>query len=295
MEFLRFGSSIPGSYWGCCACCIIQDFRQDPKAKASIQIVDGDHCSPQINSEGKEIFVGPTWEDIFWQRLRFGTFSQKNMPNHTFLAILTSEQVAGGYGKQWLAILKKAGFEFIRAFDNSVYTGSSLLNEEPDLAYCDEEDWDDDTGMSPHPNYLFGLFRNIGQGAISNPFEPPHQWTELSEVVPEPYALVTDYSAHNAVTQAKQTELYKALPEPKWYTEEELEAEGVTVTYAAVRDVYGRTPTIPQETKDKRNQRKETSDRQEKQTKKKAAPFAGAKASPTTDKTMSLLSQEKAV
>ena len=42
MEFLRFGSSIPGGYWGCCACCIIQNFKFDPKAKASIQLVSGD-------------------------------------------------------------------------------------------------------------------------------------------------------------------------------------------------------------------------------------------------------------
>jgi hypothetical protein len=165
MEFLRFGSSIPGSYWGCCACCIIQNFKVDPDDKASIQIVSGDGGGP-IGDQ----FAGPTWRDIFWQRLRVGTFSNSDMPNHAFLAILTSQQVSGGVGAKWLAILKEAGFEFIRTVDNSVYTGPNLGKP---------------VKGGSHPNYIFGLFRNIGRGAVADPFTPPKAWTDLSSVKPE--------------------------------------------------------------------------------------------------------------
>ena len=36
---------------------------------------------------------GPTYRDIFWQRIRFGTFDKRDMPNHAFLAILTENQL----------------------------------------------------------------------------------------------------------------------------------------------------------------------------------------------------------
>src|SRR3546814_3229716 len=122
MEFLRFGSSIPGSYWGCCAVDIIQDFKQPPDGKASIQVVDGDGGNPL---RGK--FFGPTWKDIFLQRLRIGTFADRNMPNHGFLAILTDWQIKSKPGSDWLKILKEQGFEFIRTVDNSVYSGGITL------------------------------------------------------------------------------------------------------------------------------------------------------------------------
>lgn len=210
MEFLRFGSSIPGSYWGCCAVCIIQNFKMDPDSKASIQIVDGDGGTP-IMDGSDFLYAGPTYKDIFLQRLRYGTFGKHDMPNHTFLAVLTSQQISGGYGAKWLALLKEQGFEFIRTVDNSVYTGQGLLGEEHD----EDEDYDD--GMSSHPNYIFGLFRNVGNGAIDDPFLPPKAWTDL----PEP--------------SMSQLELYKALPKNVFYTEKELEKLEVPITYAGVR------------------------------------------------------------
>jgi len=172
MEFLRFGSSIPGSYWGCCAVCIIQNFKVDPDAKASVELVGGDGGNPIPDGEGGMKFVGPTWRDIFKNRIRFGTFSTSDMPNHGFIAILTQSQVSGGVGLKWLQILREEGFEFIRAIDNSVYTGQGLISKPGDIGR-----------ISSHPNYIFGLFRNIGAGAVADPHAPPPQWTSL----PDPY------------------------------------------------------------------------------------------------------------
>ena len=169
MEFLRFGSSIPGGYWGCCACCIIQNFKVDPDEKASIQLVSGDQGTPIM--QGKDaLFAGPTWRDIFWQRIRFGTFDKRDMPNHAFFAILTEWQISDTIGKKWLAILKEAGFEFFRTVSNSVYAGQAVGG--------------DPTNHSP--NHIFALVRNVGVGAIKDQFTPPKAWTDLPSVVTEP-------------------------------------------------------------------------------------------------------------
>ena len=54
MEFLRFGSSIPGSYWGCCAFDIIQNFgAYDPDDPLSIEMVDGEDLT-----DGREEMLG---------------------------------------------------------------------------------------------------------------------------------------------------------------------------------------------------------------------------------------------
>ncbi len=235
MEFLRFGSSIPGAYWGCCAMCIIQNFKVDPKAKASIQLVNGDGGYPLTNSKGF-IFAGPTWEDIFWQRLRYGTFGQGDMPNHGFLAILTDWQLKNKPGSDWLKILKKAGFEFIRTVDNSVYSGQSLI--ESAGQGC----------TSAHPNYLFGLFRNVGSGAIKNPFAPPTEWTKLPSVVPEAwehYDFKGEY--FNTKVQEAQLPLYKDLPKGQFLSEKELEDQKIPITYAGLRS------TKPQQLKSARD------------------------------------------
>jgi len=168
MEFLRFGSKIPGSYWGCCAVCIIQNFKFDPDDKASMQRVSGDQgyalTIPRgMPNVGKPAYVGPTYRDIFKTMIRTGTHTLGDMPNHTFLAVLTESQIAGKVGKKWLAILKEEGFEFIRAVDNSVYTGPAI----------------EGGTTTSHPNYLFGLFRNISAARIEDPFTPPKAWTDL--------------------------------------------------------------------------------------------------------------------
>jgi hypothetical protein len=251
MEFLRSGSSIPGTYWGCCAFCFIQNFKFDPADKSSIQIVNGDGAYPMKNAKNEELFAGPTYEDIFWQRLRYGTFGKDDMPNHGFLAVLTESQISGGHGKKWLAILKKAGFEFIRAVDNSVYSGQHVMGEDFDF---DEDDCDDECeapGESRNKNYLFGLFRNVGATYVSDPFLPPPEWTDLPEVVPEAWGYLNDYSKELAREQREaQLPLYNSLPKDAFLTEAELEAMGVPVTLAGIRSDF------PQELKSVREARK---------------------------------------
>jgi hypothetical protein len=158
MEFLRFGSHIPGVNHGCCAFDIIQNFNRDPDEKASIQLVSGDGGYPLSRPVKGQVFAGPTYRDIFNTRLRIGTFSDRDLPNHGFLAILTETQLTGTVGRKWLAILKEAGFEFVRTVDNSVYEYSR-----------------------GRKNYLFALFRNVGKNAVHDPFAPPKEWTDLPE------------------------------------------------------------------------------------------------------------------
>jgi hypothetical protein len=183
MEFLRYGSRIPGAYqWGCCAVCIIQDFKQDPDDKASIQLVSGDSGMP-LQKNGESAFLGTTYKEIFDQRLRIGTFSATDMPNHVFFAVLTADQLRTTIGLKWLKILKEAGFEFIRATDNSVYTGQALAKDIGEQS-CEDPDYCDDCDCGyyseeSHINYVFGLFRNIGVGRVENPFTPPDAWLAL--------------------------------------------------------------------------------------------------------------------
>lgn len=219
MEFLRFGSSIPGSYWGCCAADIIQNFKQDPDAKASIELVGGDGNQ----SLGK--FAGPTWRDIFWQRLRYGTFSNADMPNHVFFAMLEKSQINTKPGSDWLKILHEAGFEFARTVNNSV--------------------WNKD-------NYVFMLARNVGPNAVKDQFTPPPAWTALGKSpVTEPWTLLPDPAKLTAEIASQQAPLYKALPSGKSMTEKEVEESGAPVIYAGRRSMY------PQQTKAAREQTKE--------------------------------------
>lgn len=223
MEFLRFGSNIPGAYWGCCACCIIQNFNVYPKAKASIQLVGGDSSSPI--TKGKEsLFAGPTWEDIFWQRIRSGTFDTRDMPNHAFIAILTEWQLANNPGKQWLEILKKAGFEFVRTVSNSVYAGSNVGGKPTNHS----------------PNYIFMLVRNVGEGAIKDQFTPPKAWTNLESVVPEPWMRLSDTVDLTKEVRDAQRKVWDSLAPAKFLTESEVEAAGAPVTYSGIRG--GRLP-----------------------------------------------------
>lgn len=179
MEFLRFGSSIPGGYFGCCACCIIQDFNQDPDNKVSIQLVSGDGGAG-LTANGGLAFAGPTYGDIFKTRIRIGTFSTSDMPDHTFFAILTEYQVNGSIGKKWLKLLKDEGFEFVRSSSNSVYTGGAVPTKPAA----------EDSGGHPHINHIFGLFRNIQNSRVVDPLTPPKSWTNLPEQCPEMWSLI---------------------------------------------------------------------------------------------------------
>lgn len=237
MEFLRFGSSIPGNYWGCCAVCIIQDMKQDPDEPASIELVGGDGGQPIVNKGGEALFAGPTYRDIFWQRLRYGTHLNRDMPNHTFLAVLTGNQIRGVVGAKWMALLKEAGFEFIRTMDNSVYTGQGLYGG---------------GSSSSHPNYLFGLFRNVGSGSIANPFTPPPEWTSLPKAVPEAWECFDNEKVATLPDTQREAQLplYEALPKGVFFTEKELRERKVPV-WSAGRRSPDPQRIKPEETKDK--------------------------------------------
>jgi len=222
MECLRFGGTIPGEYWGCCAVDIFQNFKQDPDTPASIQLVHGDGGGAL--TEGSEgAYLGPTLRDIFWQRLRISTMGKSDMPNHGFLAILEHSQIQHPPGSKWLAILKEAGFEFIRTVDNSVYTGPGLGGS-----------------GSPHPNYIFGLFRNIGGGKVSDPFTPPKQWTDLDKVVPEAVDFIpTDQRKAFADEQRElHTAIWKAHGPTKILKESEVKKAGAPVIMAGMRTQF---------------------------------------------------------
>lgn len=224
MEFLRFGSSIPGEYRGCCCFDIIQNFNQDPDDETSIQIIEGDQGFPMMNGNRELLFAGPTHRDVFWQRLRFGTFSNRDMPNHGFLAILTRHQVQSAIGGKWLAILKEAGFEFIRTVSNSVYGGEGM----------------DTGGGEVAPNYLFGLFRNIGNGAIKDPFTPPKEWQALPTVVSEAWNCIgADHGSNLAKEQTVvQRAIWDKIGPAKLMTEKELVVAGAPVRMAGKRSQY---------------------------------------------------------
>lgn len=255
-EFLRLGSSIPGSYWGCCAVCYIQDFKQDPEEPYAIELVDGDGGNP-IGDK----FAGKTYREMFETRIRIGTFSDEDMPNHAFLAVLTDWQLSTNVGLKWLKILKENGFEFIRAVDNSVYTGNTLKTEKLDSLFEDE---DEDYLTEPHSNYIFGLFRNIGNGAIQDPFQPPAEWTNLGGGVLEVSSFLS--ANHIEQLQASRDEVHLERwnnTKTTFYKRKDLEAEGVPIWLA------GRRSTNPQEMAKYREQR----NKEEAQA-PKAAPFA---------------------
>jgi hypothetical protein len=219
VEFLRFGSSIPGAYWGCCAADIIQCFTGDPDALASIQMVDGDGACDL------GVFAGPTNKDIFYQRLRVGTFGVDDMPNHAFFAIITQWQIESTNGKKWLKILKECGFEFLRTVSNSVYAGQSLGTYDP-LA----------TGEDIQ--HIFVLIRNIGTGGVGDPYTPPKEWRDLPFATNEFWAEVPkERCVELAQTNHKlQTEIWNKIGPAKFLTEAEVEAAGAPVIYAAKRD-----------------------------------------------------------
>lgn len=253
MEFLRFGSSIPGSYWGCCAVDIIQFFKVDPDTKASIGLVYGDGGSPILTPDNQPAFLGTTYREIFLQRLRMATFNGTDMPNHTFYAVLTAGQLQQEVGKKWLAILKEQGFEFVRAVDNSVYTGAGVNGKQ-----------------KPHLNYIFALYRNVGAAPVEDQFTPPAEWTDLPSVVPEPWQFMSDTKDLTSQIKAAQLPLYKALPKTKMYTEKELEDLGVPVTYAGKRSPY------PQQSKAQRLAAEKREALEKSLPKQTAAPFAKA-------------------
>jgi hypothetical protein len=234
VEFLRFGSSIPGGYWGCCAGDIIQAFKTDPDELASCQSVNGDGGYPQTDINDEFLYFGPTNRDLFMQRLRVGTFGTGDMANHFFLAVLTDWQLEEEIGQKWLAILKECGFEFIRTVANSVYTGSEISGPE---------------GEGNSLNHVFGLFRGIAQGAPGDQYTPPEAWTALPQVKQETWQ-ANEKSAREKATHdnaAIDIEIWNRIGEVKLLTEKELVEKGAPVTLAGLRSAN------PQELKAKRD------------------------------------------
>jgi hypothetical protein len=235
MEFLRFGSSIPGAYWGCCAVDIIQNFKKDPDEKASIQIVNGDAGVPV-----GDVYVGKTYREIFLSRLRFGTFSQTDMPNHGFIAILTEWQINSSPGNKWLPILKEAGFEFVRTVNNSVYSGQNLSSQP--------------TGKSNNnDNHIFMLIRNIGSGALKDPFTAPKAWSDLPSVKPEAWEFIPSDERKlltNGQFQSDKT-VWEKIGKPTFYTRKALEDANIPVWFGGVRNKH------PQELATTREAKKE--------------------------------------
>ncbi len=217
MEFLRFGSSIPSAYWGCCAADIIQNFKVDPDEAASIEIVSGDGGG----STGS--FAGKTYKEIFLQRLRYGTFGKSDMPNHAFIAILTQWQVTSDIGKKWLKILKEQGFEYIRTVNNSVYSGATLAAQ-PSAT------------VNNNGNHIFMLVRNVGANSLKDNFTPPKEWSSLPSVKPEAWQYLT--LSGEELTKGQfdgDMACFKKLPAPKFYSAAQLEADNVPVMMSGIR------------------------------------------------------------
>lgn len=231
VEFLRFGSSIPGGYWGCCAGDIIQAFKSMPDEPASCQSVNGDGGYPQQNDKGENLFFGPTNRDLFMQRLRVGTFGTGDMPNHFFFVVLEENQMNGSVGKAWLPILKECGFEFIRKVNNSVWNKN---------------------------NYIFGLIRNCGPNAVADQFTPPKAWTDLPDNGKTElweYILPNAEVSEHPTTPKDLTKQYKDIDAAIWdkigpaklLTEAEVHAAGAPVIMAGIRSEF------PQEFKEDRD------------------------------------------
>ena len=200
-------------------------------------------------------FLGKTYREIFEARLRIGTFSDTDLPNHAFLCVMTASQISYGNGAAWLKVLKENGFEFIRAVDNSVYSGEGLAGTE----FYEEDDYYDSS-----PNYLFGLFRNIGVGKIANPFQPPRAWLELEGGVGEVYGYLSDKDM--AKLQDSRDELHlkrwNEIGSVRFYSKDELKDAGVPITLA------GRRSQFPQELEHIREEKKQSAGEP------KPAPFA---------------------
>lgn len=215
MEFIRFGSTIPGSYWGCCAIDLAQNFKVDPDAKASIQLVTGDGGGP-MTKDGESLYMGPTYRDIFWQRLRYSTHSPtRKFPNRGVVCSITENQIQGQYGRQWMEILFEAGFMFVATVANGVYTGA---NRAP---------YSKSRGSSL--NHIFLLPRNIGANGCGDSFTPPQAWQDLHAKAKtkkrEPWQFLSaeDRLAIAKVRHKNDVSVWDKMPQPPVLKESEME------------------------------------------------------------------------
>jgi hypothetical protein len=221
VEFLRFGSNIPGHYWGCCAATVIQCFKGDPDSKCNSQVISGDGNTPIGDN-----FTGLTQREHFLSRIRFGEFGMSDMPNHAFFAILTAGQISGAFGKKWLAILKECGFEYVRSVSNSVYAGAALAKHSE--------------GAGSAVNHIFMLVRNIGSGNIGDQFTPPKAWTDLPKVKKEAWEFIDNTKELTAEYHKADTEIWNKIGPAKFYTRKQVLDSGQRPLLGGVRG--GRLP-----------------------------------------------------
>lgn len=170
IECHRLGALRGGYNWGCCAVDIFQNFGSDPDGPAVESLWVGDSPDrPVCGPNSEPLYLGPTNRDVFLGRLRIGTFGRRDQPNHIFLAAISGSQMNQTFTQKWLKIMREEGFIFIGGCSNSVYSGETIS---------------DNLEVKPKnqsPVYLFGLFRNIGEQRLADPFKPPKQWSDLPE------------------------------------------------------------------------------------------------------------------
>lgn len=246
MEFLRFGSSIPGAYWGCCAMDIIQNMKVDPDTKQSIGLINGD-SGHLITEHGEPLYIGLTYGDIFRSRMIIDSMSTSHHPDHAFLCTMTSSQINTGVGAKWLKILAEEGFEFVATVDNSVYSGDIVI---------DSVDYE---GVSSHENYLFACFRNIGTGSVDDPRLAPSAWRKLKTVDAPVLTPERRKEINTAQREWHMKRWHENLAKHKTYTLQQLYAHGLTDEYIRVpgtqmRNALPKQP-VYQETRYERNKK----------------------------------------
>lgn len=219
IEFLRFGSQHGGEGIGCCAVDIIQGFVNDPEAPATVQLYHGDRNSKDdsaltlyVNGKTEFAYLGKTNREVFENFVRIGTFGTSDMPDHTFFAVFSDSQMSDRNGQAWLKILKAEGFEFIRTVGNSVYTSNTVPLKPVEGA------------TRPHKNHIFGLFRNISNAAVADPFTPPEAWLKIPEPTMTPHEIwhsrttkiygESEIKGHNPAQGASSAQETKAASNP---------------------------------------------------------------------------------
>lgn len=159
IECIRFGGRRGNLGIGCCAVDILQGFSLDPyDTGRSTPFYDGDTQQPIFGETGEQLHIGGTNEEMLLAYLTHGSFSADPQPDHAFIAVLSDEQLSSsGYGREWLKILYREGFDYVTSVNNSVY----------------QED---------HVNHIFILIRNAG-GYIDSEesLQVPEVWKKLEK------------------------------------------------------------------------------------------------------------------
>jgi hypothetical protein len=168
----------------CCGASIITDFSIDPGDAQEYEMEQQDTqwgpvMKPKLDANGDRI-PKATYGDQFVASLNGAmgrTLSNRGLyanyyKDHGVFAILSGKQIASKHGKNWLKILKQAGFEHVRSWNNTVHGES--------------------------PNHLFMLCKHTSSVDVPEPTTPPKEWVALQEEVqspPEPSKVETSVVA----------------------------------------------------------------------------------------------------